>query len=109
MTMRQATHFEQALLAADAPLLCASLDSMDMVDVSESASSPPPPMHTQTHTHPHTHPQTHPHALAIRRRGKADDVWETHKDTIKMLYIDQGRSLKEVVEIMKRDYGFEAS
>lgn len=97
MTMRQANHFEQALLAADAPLLCASLDSMDMTDVSETAS--PPPMHTQTRTH----------ALAIRRRGKADDVWETHKDTIKALYIDQGRSLKEVMEIMKRDYGFEAS
>lgn len=46
---------------------------------------------------------------AIQRRGKRDSLWEAHKATIKVLYIDEGRSLKEVVEIMRDKYGFEAS
>lgn len=44
-----------------------------------------------------------------QRRGKSDALWEAHKATIRRLYIDEGRSLKEVVEIMKTKYGFEAS
>lgn len=44
-----------------------------------------------------------------QRRGKSDSLWEAHKATIRRLYIDEGRSLKEVVEIMKTKYGFEAS
>ena len=46
---------------------------------------------------------------AAQRRGKLDVEWESHKATIKALYIDEGRSLKEVMEIMKSKYGFEAS
>lgn len=44
-----------------------------------------------------------------QRRGKSDALWEAHKATIRKLYIDEGRSLKEVVEIMKTKHGFEAS
>ncbi|KAK7703466.1 hypothetical protein SLS64_009136 [Diaporthe eres] len=44
-----------------------------------------------------------------QRRGKSDALWEAHKATIRRLYIDEGRSLKEVVEIMKTKHGFEAS
>lgn len=50
-----------------------------------------------------------PQNPAPQRRGKSDDLWEPHKATIKALYIDEGRSLKEVMEIMKSKYGFEAS
>lgn len=50
-----------------------------------------------------------PQTSAVQRRGKRDSVWEAHKATIKVLYIDEGRSLKEVVEIMKNKHGFEAS
>lgn len=46
---------------------------------------------------------------AAQRRGKAESVWETHKATIKALYIDQDRSLKDVREIMKVKQGFDAS
>lgn len=48
-------------------------------------------------------------SMAAQRRGKSDALWEAHKATIRRLYIDEGRSLKEVVEIMKVKYGFEAS
>ncbi|KAJ0121992.1 hypothetical protein J7T55_002503 [Diaporthe amygdali] len=43
-----------------------------------------------------------------RRRG-SEYLWEAHKTTIKTLYIDEGRSLKDVREIMKSKYGFEGS
>lgn len=48
-------------------------------------------------------------SLVVQRRAKYDSAWETHKPTIRRLYIDEGRSLKEVMEIMKTRYGFEAS
>lgn len=35
--------------------------------------------------------------------------WESRKDNIKQLYRDQGLTLEEVMEIMKRDYGFAAT
>jgi hypothetical protein len=34
--------------------------------------------------------------------------WELLKPTIKRLYIDEGRRLTEVAEMIKRDYGFSA-
>lgn len=50
-----------------------------------------------------------PHHPAMQRRGRSDATWEAHKPIIKTLYMDQGRSLKEVMEIMKSKYGLEAS
>lgn len=35
--------------------------------------------------------------------------WERHRATIKELYIDKGKRLKDVTDIMKRDYGFNAT
>lgn len=35
--------------------------------------------------------------------------WERHRATIKELYIDKGKTLKDVTEIMHRDYGFNAT
>jgi hypothetical protein len=34
--------------------------------------------------------------------------WELLKPTIKRLYIDEGRHVTDVAEIIKRDYGFSA-
>ena len=36
-------------------------------------------------------------------------MWDSHKATLKALYIDENRSLKEIMEIMKSEHGFEAS
>lgn len=46
---------------------------------------------------------------AGQRRGRSEYLWEAHKATIKTLYIDEGRSLKDVRETMKSKYGFEGS
>ncbi|KAG8157403.1 hypothetical protein KVR01_012787 [Diaporthe batatas] len=56
---------------------------------------------------PH-HPGPAPAAPA-QRRGRSDATWEAHRPVIKALYLDQGRSLKEVMEIMRSSYGLEAS
>lgn len=49
------------------------------------------------------------HAHRPRRPGRPDHEWQAHKATIKALYIDQGRCLKDVMNYMKCNYGFEAS
>jgi len=46
---------------------------------------------------------------AVQRRGRSDAMWEAHKPILRALYLDQGRSLKEVMEIMKSNHGLEAS
>jgi hypothetical protein len=35
--------------------------------------------------------------------------WEKHRAIIKELYINKGKRLKDVIEIMKRDHGFNAT
>lgn len=35
--------------------------------------------------------------------------WERHRETIKELYIDEGKRLKDVADIMKQEYGFNAT
>jgi hypothetical protein len=42
-------------------------------------------------------------------REHSDLEWKSHKDNIEQLYKVQGLKLKEVMEIMKRDYGFAAT
>lgn len=45
-----------------------------------------------------------------RRRGQYDpQVWEDHKESIRRLYIEQGKPLREVVEAMARTHGFHAT
>ena len=46
----------------------------------------------------------------LERRGfHPMDVWESHKEIIKRLYLDERRPLKEVVQIMEDTYGFRAT
>lgn len=85
MAMGEVKRFEQPLCTRVATPVQCGLGSMD-APVAASSQAP-----------------------AVQRRGKSDDLWEAHKATIKFLYIDEGRSLKEVMEIMKSKYGFEAS
>lgn len=85
MAMGEVNRFEQPLCTRVATPVQCGLGSMD-APVAASSQAP-----------------------AVQRRGKLDDLWEAHKATIKFLYIDEGRSLKEVMEIMKSKYGFEAS
>lgn len=35
--------------------------------------------------------------------------WATHRPTITRLYADEGRTLRDVIEIMKRDHSFNAT
>lgn len=45
-----------------------------------------------------------------RSRGfSREHQWATHKPMIKKLYVDEGRTLHDVREIMKRDFGFDVS
>ena len=37
------------------------------------------------------------------------DLWEIHRPTIKKLYLDEGRTLKDVMAIMRQDYGHKAT
>ncbi|KAF3762987.1 hypothetical protein M406DRAFT_108438 [Cryphonectria parasitica EP155] len=39
----------------------------------------------------------------------ADDEWAVHKQTIRRLYLDENMTLKQVVDTMKKDYGFSAT
>lgn len=48
-----------------------------------------------------------PHS--VTRGQHKPEVWESHKATIKSLYIDQGKTLEELSQIMKQRYGFKAT
>jgi Clr5 domain len=50
-----------------------------------------------------TQPQAHVHGRYPK------EVWESHKPTIKRLYLHERRPLKEVIQIMAQQYGFSAS
>jgi hypothetical protein len=56
-----------------------------------------------------TTPSNNPAVQQRGATGRSDAIWEAHKPIIKTLYLDQGRSLKEVMEIMKCNYGLEGS
>jgi hypothetical protein len=53
-----------------------------------------------------------PSSAGIRKPGKpppSRSDWERHKDKIKDLYLQQGKTLKEVQAILKDIYGFRAT
>lgn len=85
MVMREVNRLEQPLPHAVVTWMAPKLGSMDTLVAAS------------------------PHNPAVQRRGRSDAMWEAHKPIIKALYLDQGRSLKEVMEIMKCNYGLEAS
>lgn len=41
--------------------------------------------------------------------GPSANDWSRHRPTIKRLYLDEKKKLREVMEIMARDYHFVAS
>lgn len=41
--------------------------------------------------------------------GPSPETWEVHRPMIKRLYLDEDKTLPQVMEIMKRDYDFKAS
>ncbi|KAL8408350.1 hypothetical protein RB594_006959 [Gaeumannomyces avenae] len=44
-----------------------------------------------------------------KKRAMRRENWEIHRATIKRLYIDEGKKLNDIVEIMRRDYDFTAN
>lgn len=47
---------------------------------------------------------------ANSKRGHyASDVWEAHKATIKKLYIDDGKPLRELIRVMEKEHDFPAT
>ena len=46
----------------------------------------------------------------VRTRGFSTEAqWVKYQPVIKKLYVDEGRTLQDVMEIMKRDYGFDVT
>ncbi len=43
--------------------------------------------------------------LPTPRRNLTESDWDERKPTIKKMYIDDGKTLKEVMDIMKREFG----
>ncbi|OTA69158.1 hypothetical protein K449DRAFT_86696 [Hypoxylon sp. EC38] len=73
---------------------------------------------TLSHSHKRTHqsanamvtPQTTPQTTPQRYNGPArDGDWANYRDTITSLYLDQNKSLKEVMRIMREEYYFYAT
>ena len=42
--------------------------------------------------------------VVSRGRWPNEEDWATHRSTIKTLYLDENKTLKEVMEIMNREY-----
>jgi hypothetical protein len=57
---------------------------------------------------PHSSPQTTnlPHLHLYLISPGMEDHWSLHKEAIRCLFLDKEKSLKEVMEEMKRTYGF---
>ena len=43
------------------------------------------------------------------KSGPGAEIWETHRSTIKRLYLDEEKTLKEVMATMQKDYGLKAT
>ena len=37
-----------------------------------------------------------------------DQKWDLLKPTVKRMYVDEGRKLKDIIEIIKEEFGFNA-
>ena len=48
-------------------------------------------------------------STVIRSTGPSAGEWELHQPTIKRLYLDQDRTLPDVMKIMQQQYSFKAS
>ncbi|KAL9072694.1 MAG: hypothetical protein Q9161_003403 [Pseudevernia consocians] len=47
--------------------------------------------------------------VVLVKSGPKPDIWETHRSTIKRLYLDEDKTLKNVMDTMERDYGHKAT
>ena len=47
--------------------------------------------------------------VVLVKSGPKPDIWETHRSTIKRLYLDENKTLKDVMTIMERDYDHKAT
>lgn len=47
--------------------------------------------------------------VARSHRWPTEKDWIAHHSTIKKLYLDKGRTLKEVMRIMKKEHGLNAT
>lgn len=45
----------------------------------------------------------------ITQQGISSKVWDTHKETIRRLYLLKKRNLSDVANIMEWEYGFRAT
>lgn len=45
----------------------------------------------------------------IRTEKIPDTTWDLHKDDVLKLYLDDRRFLKDIVDIMRTEHGFEAT
>lgn len=52
--------------------------------------------------------KTKPPSMSPKAWASAQE-WESHRETITRLFWDENRPLREVVEIMSRDHGFNAT
>lgn len=51
-----------------------------------------------------------PNNATLKRRSKYGHLkWDTYKEILKRLYVDENKTLSETMEIMKNEYSFEAS
>lgn len=48
-----------------------------------------------------------PDTKAKNKRATEDNLWASHKETLRNLYVSQNRSLNDVKEIMKHAYSFD--
>lgn len=50
-----------------------------------------------------------PNTSVTLSAGPTREMWQTHQATIKKLYLHEHRTLKQGMQIMKRDYGLDAT
>jgi hypothetical protein len=48
-------------------------------------------------------------ALASAQGWPTEDDWALHRSTIKRLYLEENKTLKELMEIMKREHALKAT
>ncbi|KAI0850269.1 Clr5 domain-containing protein [Daldinia vernicosa] len=61
------------------------------------------------HKRQHSDSQTSDHTSTQSRRPLSNERWEAYKDKIHQLYINENKTLQELMAIMKENHGFDAS
>ncbi|KAI1659427.1 hypothetical protein F4813DRAFT_352953 [Daldinia decipiens] len=69
----------------------------------------PTPIEFPNHRRQHSDPQTSVYTSTQGRRPLSNERWEAYKDKIHQLYINENKTLQELMVIMKENHGFDAS